>query len=32
VVRALQAAFAPYRTSEGIVMPSSTWIVTAGPR
>jgi SAM-dependent methyltransferase len=32
VVRALQAALAPYRTPQGIVMPSSAWIVTARPR
>jgi hypothetical protein len=29
VMTALRDALAPYRTAEGIVMPSSAWIVTA---
>jgi hypothetical protein len=29
VVRALTEALAPYATADGVVMPSSTWIVTA---
>jgi len=29
VMKALREALAPYKTSEGIVMPSSVWVVTA---
>jgi hypothetical protein len=29
VMAALREALAPYKTSEGVVMPSSAWIVSA---